>query len=270
MIGRRVDSTLPVRRTLDTLTPARRLAGTLYALPGLTLAVLFGGLSSLFIWPCLVLPRGLRDRTATFGMRWFAWMCLRVALLARITVVGRELLPEKPGYLVVCNHRSWVDVALLQLFTNSNGVSKKEVAYIPFFGLNGYLTGAVFFDRRSKMGRAKVVTDVLRLLGYGSNVHVFPEGTRTRTGHLSQKVHLRLLQSVSEAGLPLVPACVWRTERAVPAEGLYVMAGEAMGIEIQAPVPRAEGQTPEEHAEEVWRRVQEMARRHGADAPFSD
>lgn len=255
---------------LSLVPPWKRLAGALYALPALLLMVTYGGLSSLLIWPFAPWPRGYRERWSRYGMMWFAWMCLRPALFARIRTVGLDRLPRQQGYLVVSNHRSWVDVALLQLYTASNGVSKKEVAYIPFFGLNGYLTGAIFFDRTKKLGRGRVIEDAELLMSRGANVHVFPEGTRTRTGRLSEKTYLRLVQAASEAGFPLVPACVWGTEDAVPASGFYVMPGVELGIEIGEPVARQEGQSAEEHARAAWAAVAAIAARRGADVAFEE
>lgn len=255
-------------RLIDRYSPARRALGAAWAILGLLVTILFGASSSLFIWPFAVLPRGRRERWSAFGMQYFAWMTLYLVLWSRIDFRGREHLPKGGGYLVVSNHRSWVDVALLQLLTKSQGVSKKEVAYIPFFGLNGWLTGAIFFDRTSKTGRAKVVSEAVKLLSGGANLHVFPEGTRTRTGRLADKVYFRLLQTASEHGFALVPACVWGTEEAVPAEGIYAMPGRRVGLEVGPPVPRAEGQTPEEHAEATWAVVKAMAERHRANEPF--
>lgn len=246
-----------------------RLVAAVWAVLGMAVSLVWAATSSFFIWPTAVLPRGRRERYAAFGMRYFAWCVLRFSLLARETVIGRERLPRTPGYLVVSNHRSWVDVGMLQLYTNSQGVSKKEVAYIPFFGVNGYLTGAIFFDRRDPNARARVVEEAMTILGGGGNLHVFPEGTRTRDGRLNPKVHLRLLIAASERGFPLVPVCVWDTDRAIPAEGIYVMPLRRFGLEIGAPVPRQPGQTAEDHARAVWAEVQAMAARHGADRPFT-
>ncbi len=246
----------------------KRLFGFGWAVFGMLVVLVFASTSSLFIWPFAVLPRGRRERYAIWGARYFAWGCLRPVLWVRDEVFGLDLLPRGGGYLVVSNHRSWLDVALLILHTASQGVSKREVAWIPFFGLNGWLTGAIFFDRRNKEGRAKVVSDTLRLLGGGANVHVFPEGTRTRDGKLSEKVHLRLVQEAASAGFAIVPACTWGTEGGVPAAVVYAMPLQRMGLEIGAPMKLEAGQDVEAFALSVWAEVCRMARARGADQPF--
>lgn len=230
--------------------------------------LLFAATSSIPIWPFAFLPRGKRERYTIHGARYFAWGCLHPVLWIRDEIVGRANLPKEGGYLVVSNHRSWLDVALLILHTRSQGVSKREVAWIPFFGLNGWLSGAIFFDRRNKDGRGRVIEDTLTLLRGGANVHVFPEGTRTRDGRLSAKVHMRLVQMVAEAGFAVVPTCTWGTEGGVPAATVYAMPLRRMGLEVGMPMKLGPGESPEAFAMRVWDEVRAMAARHGADEPF--
>lgn len=246
----------------------KRLFGSLYAILGLALVLVFAALTCIPIVPFAVLPRGRRERYAIWGARWFAWMCLVPILWARMTVIGTENLPKKRGYLVVCNHRSWADVAMLILHTSSQGISKKEVAWLPFFGLNGYLSGAIFFDRESRGARGRVPEQALHLLRNGANLHVFPEGTRTRDGRLRSKIHLRLLQLCWENGIDVVPACVWGTEACLPASRFEAHPGTAMGLEIAPPLPRDAFADGETFAKATWAKVEEMAGRRGADAPF--
>ncbi len=246
----------------------KRLFGALWAVGGMLVVLVFAATSSIPIYPFAFLPRGKRERYTIWGARYFAWGCLHPVLFIRDQIIGRENLPQEGGYLVVSNHRSWLDVALLILHTRSQGVSKKEVAWIPFFGLNGWLSGAIFFDRRSKDGRGRVVSDTLQLLAGGANVHVFPEGTRTRDGRLSSKAHLRLVQAAAQADRVVVPCCTWGTERGVPASGIYAMPFQSMGLQIGEPMRRAPEEASEAFAERVWAQVTTMARARGADAPF--
>lgn len=248
----------------------RRVFGFAFAVVGLLITIVFAFLSTFPIVPFAVLPRGRRERYAIKGAQWFAWMVLRPLLLLRIERVGLEKLPPAGGYLVISNHRSWIDVPLLMFYTASEGISKKEVKYIPFFGVNGYLSGAIFFDRTKKTDRARVVEEALLLLRGGANLHVFPEGTRTRDGRIGKKIYLRLVQTCWENGVDVVPACVWGTEAVVPASGVYAMPGQSVGIEVESPLDRAAFTDGEAYAEATWAKVAEIAQRRGADCAFEE
>lgn len=246
----------------------KRWVGTLGAAFVLTFVIFFAFLSSFGILPFALLPRGRRERWANPAARLFAWASLHFALFARIDARGLHNLPRKGGYLIICNHRSWTDVALLICLTGSLGISKREIVFVPFFGLNGYLAGAIFFDRRSKASRARVVDDALFLLRSGRGLHVFPEGTRTRDGRLNPKVHLRMVQAAFDAGIPVVPVCVWGTERSAPAAGVQALPFQSVGIEVEPPMDRAGYPDAESYAAACWERVRSLAAARGADAPF--
>jgi 1-acyl-sn-glycerol-3-phosphate acyltransferase len=50
----------------------------------------------------------------------------------------------------------------------------------------------------------------------GCRIQVFPEGTRTRDGQLSETVYLRTARDAHARGLPVVPCGVMDTEQALP------------------------------------------------------
>ena len=247
----------------------RRLWQAAFATFGLVAVIFFAILVSVYIWPFMLVPRGTRERYAIYGAKAFGWMCTYALLWGRVTLVGIENLPKKRGFLVISNHRSWADVGMLQYHTTSQGISKREVAWIPFFGLSGYLSGVIFFDRRSKIARARVVTDAIWIMKHGVSLHVFPEGTRTRTGRLNQKVFLRLVQEAYKAGIEVVPACVWGTENAVGVGGYRAQPFQKMGLQIDPPFPREGHADDEAFAKAAWGRVREMAAANGADQDFA-
>lgn len=240
-----------------------------WAISGLFQVIVWGALVTPLIVPFVVIPRGRRERYAIWGARVFGWLCTYVTCMGRTTVIGLENLPKKRGYLVISNHRSWEDVGLLIYYTASQGISKKEVAYIPFFGFTGWVSGVIFFDRSKKDSRQRVVTEAVSMMKQGANLHVFPEGTRTRTGLLADKVYLRLVQACWEAGIDVVPAAVWNTEKAVRAEGAHALPFQRFGLQISPPLDRAAFPDADAYALATWGRVIAMARAHGSDRPFS-
>lgn len=239
------------------------LAYLLYAIPTM---ILWSALVSVPILPWVVIPRGKRERYAIEGARLFAWLCLRLTMFTRDRVEGREHLPKRPdgqGYLVISNHRSWLDPALLLLHARAQGIAKKELVWVPFFGPNGHVSGAIFFDRQDPKDRAKVVPEALKLLRGGGNLQLFPEGTRTRDGHLREKVHLKMVVSAWENGIDVVPACCWGTERAAPARPVGAVPGQEVGLTFAPPLDRSAFADGESYARATWQVVRQLCERHG-------
>ncbi|MBK9368919.1 MAG: 1-acyl-sn-glycerol-3-phosphate acyltransferase, partial [Deltaproteobacteria bacterium] len=94
--------------------------------------------------------------------------------------MGRDHIPFGQPYMVVANHRSWVDVITLIWAARAEGLSKREVFFTPVMGVLGYLGGAVFFNRDHAEGRRRAKEECLFLLKQGVPLHIYPEGTRTR------------------------------------------------------------------------------------------
>ncbi len=196
----------------------RRIASALFGVGVLVAASLLAlGMGTFLVLPHARKPPGERERyTVPGAVRW-ASVILDHLLRVRVHLTGT--LPaddERRGMLVLCNHRSWLDPLVLMRHTRSNGLSKSEVSWLPFIGLMGRLTGAVFFDRRDPHARQRARDEVLHLLRSGHRVQVFPEGTRTREGRIGRRVYLNLAMDCHKAQLPVLCCAVWRTEHVLP------------------------------------------------------
>jgi 1-acyl-sn-glycerol-3-phosphate acyltransferase len=134
---------------------------------------------SFLIFPALhVLPGGkvLRQRRAKLLVRaLFAMLVglLRVTGVMRLNVAGVERLRDASAVLVLANHPSYIDVAvLLSLIPRATCVVKGGS---PVFGGVVSATGYISNDDPEQ-----VVEDCGRALAAGDAVIIFPEGTRTR------------------------------------------------------------------------------------------
>jgi 1-acyl-sn-glycerol-3-phosphate acyltransferase len=155
-----------------------------------------------------------------FPMTWWYrfcrfWFRVYFRLYHRGRVTHAERLPDTGGCLLAGNHVSFLDP--------------------PFFGLG--CRRAAFFLARDTLFRNPVVgwllrswncvplrreggdigamRTVLRLLGEGKAVVMFPEGTRSPDGRL-QEARAGIGMIVARAGVPVVPMRIWGTERALP------------------------------------------------------
>lgn len=241
----------------------QRGVGYLFAAWALFWVLPLAALVSCLLLPFVFIPRGQRERWCAPIAYAFAWICTYLILLARPSIIGSENLPAKRGYLVISNHRSWMDVVLLIYATHSLGIAKKEIAYVPFFGLAGWIAGAIFFDRQDKNSRGRVVDEAIQMMSQSANLHLFPEGTRSRNGRMGS-ARLKLVEAACKAGIPIVPAAVMGTEACLPTGKLQAYPWGQPILKIGTPIyPTAQDATAT--AEFAWQQVITLARGLGAE-----
>lgn len=207
------------------------------------------------VLPFAVLPRGRRERYAMVTAQAWARTVVRHVLQTRVTRTGTWSLPADQGAVIFCNHRSWLDPLLLMSETRSNGLSKREIFWIPVIGLYGHLAGAIFFDRRDLEDRHRARREVMRLVSGGHRVQVFPEGTRSRDGELHQRVYLTTAFDAWERGLPVVPCAVYGTERVLPPHTPAAFLGQEVRLDIGEPLRPADYPSAQAFAEACWAEV---------------
>ncbi|HEY7166718.1 MAG TPA: lysophospholipid acyltransferase family protein [Candidatus Binatia bacterium] len=104
---------------------------------------------------------------------------MRMIMNIRVTVVGDEGHLERGGYVIICNHVSYVDGIVLGSLFPVLFVSKREVKSWPIIGQWVTICGTVFINRQRKGLVALLVAEISRKLKQESNILLFPEGTST-------------------------------------------------------------------------------------------
>jgi 1-acyl-sn-glycerol-3-phosphate acyltransferase len=125
------------------------------------------------------------------------------ALDIRATVQGR---PPAQG-LVVSNHLSYLDIAILSSVMPCFFVSKAEVGGWPFFGKAARVGGTLFLNRRSHASTVEVVGQMAERLKLPVPVLFFPEGTST-DGSEVLRFHSSLFEPAVVASAPVTAAAV--------------------------------------------------------------
>jgi 1-acyl-sn-glycerol-3-phosphate acyltransferase len=239
---------------------------------GYALGVLLGAIASAFVvgtalaLPFAPLPRGRRERyTLTAAVIWARSV---LALLGTTVVVtGESGLPSDTGALLLCNHRSWLDPLVLMAALRSNGLSKLEILFIPIIGFYGWLTGAVFFDRRVPAARHRARDEVMKLVRGGTRIQVFPEGTRSRDGQLREKVYLTLVEDCFRAGVPVVPCAVWATERVLPPGRPEAWPGQTVYLDVGPALDPRGFADAQAFAQACWSAVVRRVHRFESEVP---
>lgn len=119
---------------------------------------------------------------------------------------GATAAPARPA-LVVANHRSAIDIAVLLLLFDGHVLSRADLARWPLIGAGAELFGTVFVDRESETSRTGAVRAMRRLLAAGRTVMVFPEGT-THAGDEVRPFHAGAFLAARGLDVDVVPVGV--------------------------------------------------------------
>lgn len=142
----------------------------LYATGTLALAVMWFG-----SWPLRVLSRPAHERLRHATMQgWGRWSLLCFS----IRLSTRGALPRE-GVLLVANHVSYLDIAVLAARVDAVFVSMDELRAWPFFGAMASSLGTVFLDRSKKRELVDAARQMQGWIERGYTVVLFPEGTNS-------------------------------------------------------------------------------------------
>jgi len=132
--------------------------------------------------PTLVLPRTALLRVANWWAQTNIFL-MRVICGIKVEFRGTEKIPKGP-LLVASKHQSmWETISLLKFFDAPFFVVKRELKWIPVFGLFLIKANMIAIDRRAG-GRAllAMVRRAVAEVRDGRQLVIFPEGTRTAPG----------------------------------------------------------------------------------------
>lgn len=132
-------------------------------------------------------------------IRWWSGKLLRLAGI-EFTSQG---LPRPGASLLVANHVSWLDIAVIHAACpQARFVSKADVLAWPLLGWLIRGAGTLFIQRERKRDAMRVVHEMAAALQRGDTVAVFPEGT-TGAGDVVLPFHANLLQAAIATEVPV-------------------------------------------------------------------
>ena len=146
----------------------------------------------------------------------------------RLTVRGRENIPEEGGVLFVPNHRSYFDfVTTVSVICPLYNIGKKELAYPPIVGWWIWLMGTLFLDRSSPKAGLQVIREATELVKQGKRVLIYPEGTRNK-GTMEELLpfHEGSLKISAWSGCKVVPVALLNTRDIYEAHRPFVRSTE--------------------------------------------
>jgi len=130
--------------------------------------------------PALFLPQKITLIGGKIMGHW-AKYCLRVFLLVKINVIGKENIINNEKFFIACSHQSMFETFFLQTIFNSPiFILKKELIKIPIFGNYLKKIGSISIDRNKVTKENLGFFDKILKSVKSSNrpLLIFPQGTR--------------------------------------------------------------------------------------------
>jgi 1-acyl-sn-glycerol-3-phosphate acyltransferase len=144
----------------------------------------------------------IRDRCTS------TWANALFKLFDVTMIVGGDAGPPgmrgERGRVVVSNHRSVIDIAVMLALFGGALISRGEIEHWPLIGRAARSAGTIFVDRSSKTSGAKVIRSMTERLQLGDTICLFPEGT-TYEGDEVHEFKSGAFVAAKRAKVPVVP-----------------------------------------------------------------
>jgi 1-acyl-sn-glycerol-3-phosphate acyltransferase len=157
----------------------------------------------------------------------------------KVTVTGVEKVASSP-YIFMCNHQSALDIHVLlaHLPFSFKFIAKRSLFLIPFLGWAMKRAGHISLDRENPRKALQAMDEAAKRIQDGTNILVFPEGTRSVDGNLLP-FKTGVFSLAMKAHVPIVPVGICGTAALQP-EGYQVpVQGGAVSIHLGEPIPVA-------------------------------
>ncbi len=170
----------------------------------------------------------------------------------RLSFKGKENIPANGPMIIAPNHQSYLDAALV-----SAGLPMAILKDCYFYATEEHVQGSLrkAYANHSNiilMERGNLRDSILKLaevLKRGKNVIIFPEGSRTHTGRLTNfKKTFAILSS--ELQVPILPVCIKGAFEALPRSKSFVTPHK-IEVEFLKPIEPDSNRSYDEMAENV-------------------
>jgi 1-acyl-sn-glycerol-3-phosphate acyltransferase len=184
----------------------------------------------------LVAPRYVRGTAWAFGIH---------RQLRGWDELPKDLRDGTRPAIFIGNHASLFDPPLMisTLPCRPVFMAKRELARVPFLGWVIWLADFIFIDRGHRGAARRSLKQAALRIRAGQSIVAFPEGTRSRDGHLLPFKKGPFLLAL-EAGVPLVPFAIHGGVEILP-KGTWRVHGGPYLIRVGAPLEPGDYANPE-------------------------
>ena len=192
---------------------------------------------------------------------WFAVHWARMILATagvHVHVEGAEHIDPSQAAVYTSNHLSALDIPVLYscLPTQFRIMAKRELFSYPFMGWHLTRSGQIPIEQGDARASLRSLNRASESLRHGMPLAIFPEGGRSRDGHLQPFMGGAFYMAI-KAQSPIVPIVLVNTYELLPMNSFHLRPGKVQMI-IGEPI-QTKGMMPREMDKLAERVRQEMA-----------
>ena len=208
-----------------------------------TLAIALWGAGLAWLAPMMGLQMVLHRTLGPDRMQWVERVYTRgqVALTgSRWRAVVDPAIDPTRAYLFFQNHTNHLDHCAMYCATShfKQGVELEDHFRFPIYGAFMRSRGTIPVRRGSVRGLTELRDGMRAELDRGHSLLVFPEGTRTQTGHLGP-LQPGVFRIAQQLGAPIVPVTVTGMYRVMRKGSLLIRPGHQVTVYCDAPIETA-------------------------------
>jgi 1-acyl-sn-glycerol-3-phosphate acyltransferase len=121
--------------------------------------------------------------------------------------IDHNELPKSKNFILMPNHRSYIDIFIIAGLTPSALVGKAEVEKWPFTRLGGRITSTIFVNRSDIKSMITAMNKIKVSVSQDIPVTLFPEGT-TFKGPQTKPFKKGSFKIAAEVGIPVIPMAI--------------------------------------------------------------
>jgi len=211
----------------------------------------------------VVLPLSQPKRLAITGPFWAMFSNILLKYICLSKVYKEDHRPQdiqkqnNPAGLYIGNHRSYMDIPLILAQFQLSTIMKKEVLYIPVFGVCAYAAGGLILNRMNRASRRNVLIKAMKQLDQdGLGLQYFPEATRQRSKPPKPlgKIKSSLIQYAFDMNIPVYAFSIYGTEAILNKNGTLNI-GKKIGIIVHDGEKPSEFEDKEAFIKKCWENV---------------
>ncbi|MEN8116668.1 MAG: lysophospholipid acyltransferase family protein [Bacteroidota bacterium] len=121
--------------------------------------------------------------------------------------IDRNELPENNNFILMPNHRSYIDIFIVAGLIPAAMVGKAELKKWPFGKMGALVTNSILVDRKESRSLINTMNKIKDSVNNGIPVTLFPEGT-TYKGPCTKKFKNGSFKIAADAGIPVIPMAI--------------------------------------------------------------